>query len=142
MRVTHVCFVGTRTEHYDETVSLFRDILGMPIGFEYPGWSGFKLSTGNRDFVEVFSTADRDERVFPHEAGSGPLVAFAVDDLTSARDELVAAGVELLGDIVWADVLFENPASAGFGWCFFKGPDGNVYVLQQDAANAPKAPSA
>jgi catechol 2,3-dioxygenase-like lactoylglutathione lyase family enzyme len=59
MRVTHVCFVGTRTEHYDETVSLFRDILGMPTGFEYPGWSGFKLSTGNRDFVEVFSAADR-----------------------------------------------------------------------------------
>ena len=37
MRVTHVCFVGTRTEHFDETVSLFRDILGMPTGFEYPG---------------------------------------------------------------------------------------------------------
>ena len=73
MRVTHVCFVGTRTEHYDETVSLFRDILGMPTGFEYPGWSGFKLSTGNRDFVEVLSAADRDERVFPREAGSGPL---------------------------------------------------------------------
>lgn len=142
MRVTHVCFVGTRTVRFDETVRLFRDVLGMTTAFENPGWSGFKLSTGNRDFVEVFSTADRDERLFPHEAGSGPLVAFAVDDLPSARDELIAAGVELLGDIVWADALSEDPASAGFGWCFFKGPDGHVYVLQQDAANAPEAPSA
>ena len=136
MRLTRVCFVGTRTEHFEETVRLFRDVLGLSARFENPGWSGFRLATGKRDFVEVFSDADHDERLFPPEAGSGPVVAFAVDDLPAARSELAAAGVELIGDLVWADVLFGDPASAGFGWCFFKGPDGNFYVLQQDGADA------
>jgi hypothetical protein len=33
---------------------------------------------------------------------------------------------------VWAEELFKNPQHAGYGWCFFKMPDGNVYALQQD----------
>jgi hypothetical protein len=28
------------------------------------------------------------------------------------------------------------------GWCFFKGPDGNIYALQEDAANEGEGPSA
>ena len=28
---------------------------------------------------------------------------------------------------------FDDPNMAGFGWFFFRGPDGNVYVIQQDS---------
>ena len=72
MRLTRVCFVGTRTEHFEETVRLFRDVLGMSARFENPGWSGFRLATGERDFVEVFSDADHDERLFPPRPAQVP----------------------------------------------------------------------
>jgi catechol 2,3-dioxygenase-like lactoylglutathione lyase family enzyme len=140
MRVSHVCFVGVRTQGFDQMVHLFRDVLGMQVAFDSPGWSGFALSTGARDFVEVYSQAERDERLFPSSAQS-PVVAFAVDDVVAARAELVAAGVEVIGEVAWADVVLGDPAYAGLGWCFFKGPDGNVYALQQDSADPPVAPS-
>jgi hypothetical protein len=36
MQVTRVCFVGTRAEHFEETVRLFRDVLGMRHGSRIP----------------------------------------------------------------------------------------------------------
>ena len=66
------------------------------------------------------------------QRAEGTVVAFAVDDIVGAREELAAAEVELIGDLVWADRLFDNPSMEGFGWFFFRGPDGNVYVMQQD----------
>ena len=63
----------------------------------------------------------------------GIVVAFAVDDIASARKELAAAEVELIGELVWASELFDNPSMDGFGWFFFRGPDGNIYVMQQDS---------
>jgi hypothetical protein len=38
---------------------------------------------------------------------------------------------------VWANELFDDPKMEGFGWFFFRGPDENVYVMQQD--NRPDA---
>jgi PhnB protein len=50
---------------------------------------------------------------------TGPDVGFAVDDLTSAVQELREAGIELLGP-------------PGPTWQHFRGPDGNVYELNSD----------
>jgi hypothetical protein len=66
------------------------------------------------------------------EVSEGVVVAFAVDDIVGARDELAAARVEMIGELVWANELLEDPNMEGFGWFFFRGPDGNVYVIQQD----------
>ena len=63
----------------------------------------------------------------------GIVVAFAVDDIAGAQEELVAAKVEVIGELVSANELFDDPNMAGFGWFFFRGPDGNVYVIQQDS---------
>ena len=134
MYVQRVSFVGTRTANFDATVSLFRDLLGMEAAFETPGWTGFRLPTGDRDLLEVFGRSDLDHRVAPPEFEQGVLIAFAVDDVSAARDELAAAGVELIGDLVWASDLSGDAADQGWGWCFFRAPDGNVYVLQQDGA--------
>ena len=78
------------------------------------------------------STAPENAIVFPPEVGEGVVVAFAVDDIAAAREELAAAKVELIGDLVWANELFADPSLEGFGWFFFRGPDENVYVMQQD----------
>ena len=48
-----------------------------------------------------------------------------------APDQVARA--DRVAETVWADVAFDNPAYAGVGWFFARGPDGNVYVFQQVA---------
>ena len=132
MNVKRICFLGTRTGNFDATASLFRDVLGLHGVHSEAGWSIFQLPSGRGDFVEVFRPEHANSKVFPAEVTEGTVVAFAVDDIVGAREELAAAEVELIGDLVWADKLFDNPSMEGFGWFFFRGPDGNVYVMQQD----------
>lgn len=133
MKVKRICFVGTRTGNFDATSALFRDVLGLDNVHAEADWSIFRLPSGRSDFVEVFGPGHENASVFPAEVSEGIVVAFAVDDIVGARQELEAAGVELIGEFVWANELFEDPNMEGFGWFFFRGPDGNVYVMQQDS---------
>jgi catechol 2,3-dioxygenase-like lactoylglutathione lyase family enzyme len=133
VNVQRICFLGTRTENFDATSAFFRDVLGLGSGHTEAGWSVFQLPSGRTDFVEVFCPEHDNASVFPAEVSEGIVVAFAVDDIASAREELAAAKVELIGELVWASELFDNPSMEGFGWFFFRGPDGNVYVMQQDS---------
>jgi catechol 2,3-dioxygenase-like lactoylglutathione lyase family enzyme len=135
MNVQRVCFVGTRTTNFDATSTLFRDVLGLHNVHTEAGWSIFQLPSGRRDFVEVFGPEHENSSLFPAEVREGIVVAFAVDDIVSARVALAAAEVELIGDVVWANELFDDPNMLGFGWFFFRGPDGNVYVIQQDTGS-------
>ena len=132
MNVKRICFLGTRTGNFDATVSLFRDVLGLQGVHSEADWSIFQLPSGRGDFVEVFGSEHANSRIFPAEVSEGTVVAFAVDDIVGARGELAASGVELIGELVWADELFDDPSLKGFGWFFFRGPDRNVYVMQQD----------
>jgi hypothetical protein len=88
--------------------------------------------SGDRDLLEVFGSGDVDERSVPAEFEHGVLVAFAVEDVVSAREELAMAGIEIIGELLWAADVTGDPADQGWGWCFFRAPDNNVYVLQQD----------
>ena len=132
MNVQRICFLGTRTANFDATAALFRDVLGLDNTHAEPGWAVFKLPSGRGDLVEVFGQGFDNASLFPAEVTEGIVVAFAVDDILGAREELVAAGVELVGDLVWAHELFDSPEMEGYGWLFFRGPDGNIYVMQQD----------
>jgi catechol 2,3-dioxygenase-like lactoylglutathione lyase family enzyme len=138
MKVLRVSFVGTRTQHFEATQALFRDVLGMEAAFSNPDWAGFTLPSGQRDLVEIFGPGMTDERVSPAAFDNGVLIAFAVDDIVSARAELAAAHVELVGDVVWAHDLTGGDESNRWGWFFFRAPDGNIYVIQQDGLPAAK----
>jgi catechol 2,3-dioxygenase-like lactoylglutathione lyase family enzyme len=133
MNVQRICFLGTRTGNFDATSAFFRDVLRLHNVHAEAGWSIFQLPSGRSDFVEVFGPKHENASVFPTEVSEGVVVAFAVDDIVGAREELAAAKVELIGELVWAKELFENPTMEGVGWFFFRGPDGNVYVMQQDS---------
>lgn len=134
MKVNRICFLGTRTPNFDATSGFFRDVLGLGVGHAEPGWSVFQLPSGRSDFVEVFGPEHENASLFPIEVREGMVVAFAVDDIVDARAELAAAaGVELIGDVVWASEIFADAKMEGFGWFFFRGPDRNVYVMQQDS---------
>jgi hypothetical protein len=49
----------------------------------------------------------------------------------AAREEIAAAGAELIGNLAWAAEKFDDPMLEGFGWFFFRAPDGNVYAIEQ-----------
>lgn len=114
MRVLGVVWVGTRTDAFDETVSFFREVLGVPIEVITPdfGWSRMP----NSSQLEVFGPSDSEH---PHFT-TGPVPEFLVDDLPAALEELSAAGTEILG----------TPHLEGAnGWLHFRAPDGSVYGL-------------
>src|SRR5436309_299107 len=116
MNVRRICFLGTRTSNFEATAALFRDVLGLRAVHAEPGWSIFGLPSGRGDFVEVFGSDHQNASVFPIEVGEGMVVAFAVDDVVAAREELAAANVEFIGGLVWANELFDDPTMEGFGW--------------------------
>ena len=133
MRIRRVSFVGVQTERFDAMAGFVRDVLGLSPGHRDDGWAVFRLDSGDRDLVEVYRPGGYDPRLLP-VAATGPTVAFAVDDLLAARSELVAAGIEIVADVVWAAEAFGDPHLEGFGWLFFRAPDGYIYALQQDHA--------
>ena len=122
MNVRRIGFLGMRTTNYELTAAFFREVLGLQPALAKPDWSIFKLPSGPNDYVEVYGPSKRDANLFP-DSVTGPVVAFMVDDVVSARAEVTAAGIELLGELVWA--------SEGFGWFFLRAPDGNVYCIEQ-----------
>lgn len=133
MRIRRIAFLGVQTENFEAMTGFVRDVLGLPSAHLDGGWAVFQLESGDRDFMEVYHPAQYDERLLP-AAASGPTVAFAVDDLLAARSELVAAGIEIVADVVWAAEAFDDPRLDGYGWLFFRAPDRNVYALQQERA--------
>jgi len=122
MNVLRIGFLGTRTTNFQQTADFFQDILGLQTAWTKPDWAGFKLPTGQNDYLEVYGPTKHDPNLFPDSAG-GLMVAFVVDDVVGAHAEIAAAGIETLGDVYWA--------AEGFGWFFLRAPDGNIYAIQQ-----------
>jgi catechol 2,3-dioxygenase-like lactoylglutathione lyase family enzyme len=133
VRIKRVSFLGVRTNEFVAMTAFVRDVLGLQPGHRDDGWAVFQMGSEDRDLVEVYRPGGYDERLLPALA-TGPTVAFAVDDLLAARTELECAGIEIVADIVWAAEAFDDPRLDGWGWLFFRAPDGNIYALQQDHA--------
>ena len=116
MIVERLGWLGVRTERFDQTVDFFERKLGMAVRLREPG--RVMLSLANGDPVDVWGAGAKANRHFT----TGPVVGFVVQDVVVARRELDGAGVEVIG-----------PVQEGFGfmWAHFRGPDGNVYELQQ-----------
>ncbi len=78
MHVQGIAWVGTRTEHWSDTVEMFERHLGLRRSHELPGITVFGLDNG--DTVEVFTIDEPDHLHFT----MGPVVGFAVDDIEAA----------------------------------------------------------
>ena len=114
MRVIGVVWVGTRTDKFDETVTFFRDVLGVPLDEVEPDFAWSRMP--NTSQLEIFGPANTEHDHFT----TGPVPEFLVEDLPAALEELRAAGVEILG---------EPNVQGTDGWLHFRAPDGNVYGL-------------
>jgi catechol 2,3-dioxygenase-like lactoylglutathione lyase family enzyme len=118
MRIIKLAWVGTRTDTAEPTVAFFREVLGLRLELEEPGFWMLKLPDGSK--VEVFGPDSPINRHFT----TGPVVGFLVDDIQAATAELRSAGVE---------IVFESEVDdSGNVWVHFRAPDGNIYEFTQD----------
>jgi hypothetical protein len=117
MEVRNVRWVGVYTNHYREMVSLLRDTMGLAVNFEEETTVAFKTSEG--DEIQVLAPGDPYYEFFEEHA-SGPVPLFEVDDVHSARTELVDAGIEIVGPV---------GRDSNWEWIHFRAADGNLYEL-------------
>ena len=115
MEVRNVRWVGIRTDRYDAMVGFFRDVLGLHVNFEEPKTIEFTTSEG--DEVQVMAPGHPYYEFFGKHA-RGPVPLFEVDDVHSARDELEAAGLDLVGS---------TERDSHWEWIHVRAPDGNLY---------------
>ena len=111
MAVKGIGFVGMRTDRLDETVALFRDVIGLPLTGLSRDTAAFTLADGA--FIELFGPGETDHAAFT----TGPVVGFHVDDFDGVLRALVEAGVVLIGGVERA---------GGTRWQHFRCPDGTV----------------
>jgi catechol 2,3-dioxygenase-like lactoylglutathione lyase family enzyme len=114
MTVLKVDFVGIRSDRLDETVALFRDVLGLSVNRQTDDLVAFKLADGT--VLELYGAANEFHSFFT----TGPVVAFRVDNFDVARRAMLAAGVTFIGDVQHAD---------GVSWQHFYAPDGTVLEI-------------
>ena len=114
MNVTGIAWMGVRTPEFDAMRHLLGSVMGMALTHEHDGVAWFDV--GGEAEIQIYSDADADHRFF----GEGPVIGFMVDDFAGAREELEAAGVELIGP---------GDENAELCWQHFRGPDGNVYEI-------------
>ncbi len=114
MQVKGLVWLGTRTNRYDDTVSFFRDVMGLSIFHESDQLAVLRMPSG--EWLEVFGPGDTEHAHFD----TGPVGEFLVDDVGEARSELERRGVEFIADThSWGDYV----------WAHFRGPDGNIYGI-------------
>jgi catechol 2,3-dioxygenase-like lactoylglutathione lyase family enzyme len=118
MRIIKLAWVGTRTDNAEPTVAFFREVLGLRLELDLPGFWVLKLPDGSK--AEVFGSDSAVNRHFT----TGPVAGFLVDDVFGATAELRLAGVEIL--------LEPEVDDSGNAWVHFRAPDGNIYELTQD----------
>ena len=81
----------------------------------------------NGPTLEIFSYNHMEER--PPTAVNRPgfgHIAFQVDDVTTARRDVLAAGGRSVGEIVTLQIV----TGAKVTWCYVTDPEGNVIELQ------------
>ncbi|MFQ5859722.1 MAG: VOC family protein [Anaerolineae bacterium] len=82
---------------------------------------------GDGPTLEVFQYNRLESR--PETAVNRPgfgHIAFSVDDVAAARDEVLAAGGRAVGEVV----TLEAAGGARVTWCYVTDPEGNIVELQ------------
>lgn len=111
------------TTHFDDTVAFFRDGLGLPITAEgipitdvqFKRYTQIALPAGG--VLEIVEPHAEVQQLY-----TAPIVSLTVEDLLQARRELEAQ------QIVFVSAIFHT--NDGYGWTYFRAPDGNIYQLQ------------
>jgi catechol 2,3-dioxygenase-like lactoylglutathione lyase family enzyme len=115
MRVLGYTWAGVRTADLKSTASFFEEVLGLSPIHEGKGMVQFEMPSGQ--LFEVFGLESRYYRLH-----ACPVLAFQVEDVRAAREELESRGVEFVTSVEGSEVE---------AWSYFRGPDGYLYELWQ-----------
>ena len=110
-----IAWAGVGTAHYADTMRLFTDVLGLEVEHQGDEQAILRLPSGQQ--VEIFGKEGRGR-----SQNSPPTIAFEVADVAQARDSLVGAGVEIVGEI---------GAWEGHEWLYFRSPDGYLFEVKK-----------
>ncbi len=115
MKIKGISWVGVGVDDFDTALAFFTNVMGLrPAAVDERGVAILHVSDGQ--LLEIFGPGTNG-----HVLNSPPVIAFEVDDVARARDELLAHDVELIGDIgSWN----------GFEWAYFRGPAGRVFSIK------------
>lgn len=119
MRVRGLSWVGVGADDYPAALAFFTEVLGLRVAVSDPRGVAM-LHVGEGQVLEIFGPSTKGR-----QNTSPPVVAFEVDDVTSATAELLDRGVELVG---------ETGRWNGFEWQYFRGPDGHFFALKTTPA--------
>ena len=116
MRVHGFSWVGVGVDDFEAALSFFTEVMGLrSIIVDERGVAILEVAEGQ--LLEIFGPGTKGR-----ELNSPPVVAFEVDDVAAARQELLGHGVEMLGDVgSWN----------GFEWAYFRGPAGRVFSIKK-----------
>jgi catechol 2,3-dioxygenase-like lactoylglutathione lyase family enzyme len=114
--VKGLVWIGSRTDHYEQMVRLYRDALGLSLEHEEGEFALFRLPDSSK--AEVFGPSDTEHTKFTR----GPVAGFLVEDVEGARRVLEAEGIEFIGPV-------HEWEPTGEAWSHFRAPDGNVYEI-------------
>jgi predicted enzyme related to lactoylglutathione lyase len=110
-------WIGVVAEDLEAQRRFYRDVMGLTELGVGEGWVHFDMGFPN--ILELLQRSSDPEYDRPrYQPG------FAVDDIHSARDALVARGAEALTEI-------EGGPEAQAYWCYFRDTEGNVFEISQ-----------
>jgi catechol 2,3-dioxygenase-like lactoylglutathione lyase family enzyme len=113
MRVERIDFVDVPSRDIERSIAFYRDVLGLPQNPREPN----EFEAGN---VTLAIWMPEDQGVeFPKSGAHG--IALRVADVSAARAELEAKGVEFIGE----------RDSGVCNMAFFEDPDGNSLILHR-----------
>lgn len=116
MRVKGYSWVGVGTDDFQETLTFFTSVLGLrPMVVDDRGVAILDVAEGQ--LLEIFGPGTGGKALT-----SPPVIAFEVDDVAAAREELLSKNVEVIGEIgSWN----------GFEWFYFRGPGGQTFSIKK-----------
>ena len=114
MKVKGYAWAGLATDDFDRTFRFFTEVLGLPVEVKLEDLAILTVGPGQQ--LEIFGGDQPGKRLTRN-----PVIAFEVDDMEAARSELLAAGIELIGEVGEAN---------GFAWQYFRSPDGHIFEIK------------
>ena len=119
MKIKALVWMGIKTNTFQEMEHFLQDVMGLQPIHHAQDFVVFQLP--NKDQVEVFGPQGPNQHFAPDSIVCG----FLVEDIHQARQELVQAGIELIGPL-------QEDKPGGYAWQHFRGPDGKFYELTQN----------
>jgi catechol 2,3-dioxygenase-like lactoylglutathione lyase family enzyme len=151
MRALH--HVGITVRDLDASLRFYHDVLGLPFANEPSPWfDGPELARGVGvpdaalrqvslaagdlilELLEYASPPSETARPLRSNDVGASHVAFLVDDIVEAREELEAKGVRFYSDVN----LVDEGVLAGWRWVYFEDPDGYPLELVEIAYTRPE----